>query len=176
MANDPDELEEIEGRLRALEGTIETLIEVLAGREVLTEAHKRLFAKIADRKSRRERPMVKLRVYDGDKYEVSGPEVDCAALMPICRARCCTLEVRLTRQDVEEGELSWNVEQPYVLRKAEDNHCMYLGDNGACTTYHNRPIVCRTYDCRDDSRIWQDFEKKIPMPFPFVRDYEPPAE
>jgi Fe-S-cluster containining protein len=91
--------------------------------------------------------------------------------MPICRARCCTLDVKLSRQDVEEGQLEWEVEQPYILRKTNDNHCVYLGDNGACTTYETRPMECRRFDCRDDARIWQDFDNKIPTPMPFARDY-----
>lgn len=170
MASHGD-LEELEGRIRALEATVETLVEVLTGRDVLTEGHKRLLGKISERKSRPEKPVVQLHVYDGDKYEVAGPDVDCAALMPICQARCCALNVKLSRQDVEEGQLEWDVEQPYILKKAADGYCQYVGDTGGCTTYASRPMECRRFDCRDDARIWIDWENKIPQPFPVVREF-----
>jgi hypothetical protein len=32
-------------------------------------------------------------------------------------------------------------------------------------------MECRRFDCRDDARIWQDFDNKIPTPMPFARDY-----
>ena len=31
-----------------------------------------------------------------------------------------------------------------------------------CTAYTQRPSVCRRYDCRDDARIWEDYEQRIP--------------
>ena len=33
-----------------------------------------------------------------------------------------------------------------------------------CTIYRQRPVPCRGYDCREDARIWLDFEKCIPNP------------
>jgi hypothetical protein len=30
--------------------------------------------------------------------------------------------------------------------------------------YLQRPVPCRAYDCRDDKRIWTDFEKKVVSP------------
>ncbi len=34
------------------------------------------------------------------------------------------------------------------LAKKENDDCVYLGPNG-CTIYERRPIVCRSFDCRD---------------------------
>lgn len=31
--------------------------------------------------------------------------------------------------------------------------------------YAARPAVCRSYDCRDDPRIWSDYARRIPAPF-----------
>lgn len=174
MSNDsPDDLAD---RVRALETTVERLVEVLVGREVLTEGHKRLFAKITERAARSEKPVVQLRAFSGDKYEVEGPDIDCASLMHLCRGRCCSLNVKLTRQDVDEGLLSWDVEKPYMLEKAADGYCGYLGDGGGCTQYKIRPATCREFDCREDSRIWFDFEKKIPAPYGVVREYPEPED
>lgn len=171
---DADDIEAMQGQIRALEATVERLIEVLVGRELLTEGHQRLLKKISERAARPEAPVVKLRVFSGDKYEIEGPDIDCASLVHLCRARCCSLDVKLTRQDVEEGQLEWKVDEPYVLAKAEDNYCAYLADSGGCGAYDIRPATCREFDCRDDARIWFDFENKIPAPYGVVREYEPP--
>jgi Fe-S-cluster containining protein len=37
-------------------------------------------------------------------------------------------------------------------------------ESGRCLVYENRPATCRVFDCRDDKRIWTDFEKRIPAP------------
>ena len=41
-----------------------------------------------------------------------------------------------------------------------------MDDAGACTAYDYRPSTCRTYDCREDRRVWIDFEARIPAPLP----------
>lgn len=174
---DPDELEAIEGRLRALESTVEQLLDVLVGREVLNDGHRRLLAKVGERAARRQRPPVQLRATTGDKYEVTGPtDIDCASLLHLCRARCCSLNVRMTRQDLDEGKLEWEIEQPYILRKADDGYCSYLAGDGRCGCYSIRPMTCREFDCREDPRIWTDFEKRIPAPYGLVRSYEAPGD
>ena len=33
-----------------------------------------------------------------------------------------------------------------------------------CTVHAHRPRVCRSYDCRQDPRIWIDFAARIPQP------------
>jgi Fe-S-cluster containining protein len=33
-----------------------------------------------------------------------------------------------------------------------------------CSIYAQRPVPCRAYDCRNDKRIWADFERRIPSP------------
>ena len=30
--------------------------------------------------------------------------------------------------------------------------------------YRRRPVACRAYDCRNEKRIWVDFEKKLVNP------------
>jgi Fe-S-cluster containining protein len=99
-----------------------------------------------------------------DKYAVGPlPDVDCAALMPLCKARCCTLTVWCSAQDLDERVVQWDYARPYQIRKRDDGYCVHSEhDSRRCTIYAQRPAVCRTYDCRQDRRIWQDFDRRIP--------------
>ena len=98
-----------------------------------------------------------------DKYDVDPAPIDCEARVALCRAACCRLRVPLTRQDLDEGIVEWDPDEPYLIRQRRDGHCVHC-DPGSlrCTTYDHRPGLCRTYDCRGDSRIWVDFDRRIP--------------
>jgi hypothetical protein len=106
-----------------------------------------------------------------DKYAVaSPPDLDCAALFPVCQARCCMLVFPLTPQDLDEGRLAWRYHQPYEIAHAADERCVHQDRaTGGCTVYEQRPAICRHYDCRQDPRIWLDFERRIPAPLDAVR-------
>jgi Fe-S-cluster containining protein len=111
---------------------------------------------------------VHLGVYP-DKYAVASPEIDCAARLPLCRARCCTYQVVLTRQDVEEGRVKFEIDKPYFLRHEEDGYCTHLDrQSGLCAVHGQRPAACRVYDCRTDRRVWIDFEKRVAVPMAAV--------
>lgn len=99
-----------------------------------------------------------------DKYALTDlPVIDCADRMPLCHARCCTLRVCLSQQDLDEGVLAWDFERPYRIRRREDSYCAYSEpESHRCIVYAHRPAICRTYDCRRDERIWIDFDKRIP--------------
>jgi len=103
---------------------------------------------------------------DVDKYLIgAGTPVPCEELIPICKARCCRLRPHLSRQDVAEGVLVWDRDLPYALAQVDDGFCVHSApDSRRCTVYEQRPAICRTYDCREDGRVWQDFEKRIPAP------------
>jgi Fe-S-cluster containining protein len=98
-----------------------------------------------------------------DKYAARDlPDVPCAELMPICKARCCTLKVSLTKQDVKERIMALDYGNPYHLERLEDGYCAHSDrETHGCTIYANRPMVCRRYDCRKDPRIWADYENRI---------------
>lgn len=106
--------------------------------------------------------MVEQRV---DKYAITDlPEVDCEARIPLCRGRCCTLHFPLSKQDLDERVVKWDYLRPYIIRQSEtDGYCVH-NDRATkgCTVYEWRPAVCRTYTCKNDKRIWIDFEKRIP--------------
>jgi Fe-S-cluster containining protein len=106
-----------------------------------------------------------------DKYTAAGSAaVDCASLMPICHGRCCTFAFYLTKQDLDEGIVRWDYGNPYWIKQGADGHCTHSDPvTRFCTIHANRPFPCRKFDCRNDERIWLDFEKKItapPLPAP----------
>jgi hypothetical protein len=105
------------------------------------------------------------------KYEFQhGAAVDCENLIHLCRAACCKLPLALSREDVRENVVQWELGQPYMIAHAGDGYCVHMDRHTCgCTVYEQRPIPCRGYDCRKDERIWLDFEKKQINP----RIYEP---
>lgn len=99
-----------------------------------------------------------------DKYSVTEiPQIDCASIIPICKGRCCRLSFPLSFQDLDERTLRFDYSMPYLIRQGADGFCVHsTPETRACGVYEQRPTICRTYDCRKDTRIWKDFEKRIP--------------
>jgi Fe-S-cluster containining protein len=98
-----------------------------------------------------------------DKYQVVPTAMNCADRLPYCQSACCSLDVVLSPQDVEEGAVRWDLAHPYHLRRSGDGYCCHLQrDSGGCEVYERRPYVCRSYSCANDKRIWLDFENMIP--------------
>ena len=111
-------------------------------------------------------PKVRLAVID-HKRMVETSEVPCAELIPICGARCCGFTVVLSEEDVREGKLPFELHEPYVLeRDRATKLCKCLRADGGCGAYEYRPAACRSFDCREDRRIWLDYENKILAPAP----------
>lgn len=110
---------------------------------------------------------VRLRVVE-NKRAIKGPDIDCASLLHLCRARCCSMEVELSKEDLEERRLTWDLENPYLLRRSvATGYCENLEASGRCCAYDDRPAPCRNYDCRKDPRVWKDFDQKLPAEPPF---------
>jgi hypothetical protein len=105
-----------------------------------------------------------------DKYEVTPVDIPCEELIPLCGARCCTYTFSLSTTDLDERVIRWDYGQPYLIaQRASDGFCVHNHPTTrGCTAHAHRPRVCRTYDCRDDKRVWIDYEKRIPAP-PGVR-------
>ena len=101
-----------------------------------------------------------------DKYTAPGiAEVDCQNRVHLCRAACCKLTFPLSRQDLNEGIIRWDTQTPYMIAQDADGYCSHV-ERGSCQcgVWPNRPLTCRTYDCRQDPKIWLDFEKKLIHP------------
>ena len=133
---------------------------------MLAEGHRTHFERVAADAARSVKPRVRLRQYV-DKYAMSGNDIDCAARIHLCLARCCALSFELTTQDLDEGRIQWEVTDPYLIRHEEDGYCTHLDrENGQCREHAHRPATCRGFDCRGDARIWIDFDARIPVPPP----------
>ncbi len=108
-----------------------------------------------------------------DKYAFeSEVEIDCENRIHLCKAACCRLPFALSKQDVREGIVRWELGQPYLIEHSEDGYCNHM-ERGTCrcTICENRPVPCRAFDCRNDERIWLDFEKMIPNPEIYQPDW-----
>lgn len=140
----------------------EWLLDSLILRGQLPASFRRLASRIQAERG------IKLRIApDDDKYSVDSPDIDCAALIPLCGARCCSFDVALSNQDLVERKLPFMIQQPYMLpRDPVTKRCACMNETGACTAYDYRPSTCRTYDCREDVRVWIDYEARLPAPLP----------
>lgn len=100
-----------------------------------------------------------------DKYAFEPVQINCAERVPLCKAACCRLTFALSKQDVEEGAVKWNFERPYLIARDASGYCIHMDQQGLnCTIHDQRPVPCRGYDCRQDKRIWANFEEKVVSP------------
>lgn len=101
-----------------------------------------------------------------DKYTLDDlPQIDCESRLHLCKARCCKLTFPLSFQDLDERVVQWDYGKPYQILQRLDGYCVHNdSESQHCCVYENRPAICRTYDCRQDKRIWLDFEQRLPAP------------
>ncbi len=101
-----------------------------------------------------------------EKYSFkSEVEIDCANRIHLCKAACCRLPFALSRQDIREGIILWDLGQPYIIDQQGDGYCTHLDrERLRCAVHKYRPVPCRAYDCRKDEKIWLNFEKQITNP------------
>lgn len=109
---------------------------------------------------------VAMQEFTTGKYEFhGGARIDCENRIPFCKAACCKLPLALSKEDVQEGIVRWDLGRPYMIAQAADHYCVHLDrEQHRCGIYAARPIPCRGYDCRHDKRIWLDFENRIVNP------------
>jgi hypothetical protein len=156
--------------LHQASATLDAVVEVLIAEGLLDpEALEQRREAAGERRERQfyERGMaVALQEFDVGKHEFEGgAEIDCDRRIELCGAACCKLPLALSREDVEEGVLRWDLGRPYMIAQGADGYCVHM-DTGThrCGVYDHRPIPCRGYDCRHDSRIWLDFDRRIVNP------------
>lgn len=156
--------ERAENLARELAAAVDALVSVLSLRGELGPGHLRMLERVRSRLGAATTPAVTLDATP-DKYAMVGADIDCASRIELCHGRCCAYDIRLSEQDVREGQLTWRLHEPYYLPKGEDGYCGYQDrHDGGCQAYAHRPAQCRGYDCREDARIWIDFEARIPAP------------
>jgi hypothetical protein len=150
--------------------TVETLVDLLAEEGVLERDAFDQRRQSTEGRLRRdffERGMaVAMQEFDVGKHEFDGAaEIDCENRIPLCGAACCKLSFALCSEDVREGVIRWDLGEPYMIAHGDDGYCVHM-DRGTCRcgVYEQRPIPCRGYDCRQDRRIWLDFERRIVNP------------
>ena len=149
-----------------LQQQFETLIEIMLASGSLRPGHAELIEKLRRRVEVARQGAIELSTVV-DKYAVTGDPIDCESRLALCQARCCSFGVVLSRQDLVEGELNWEIDRPYRLPRDADGYCSNLGrDDARCRRYDHRPATCRSYSCKDDRRVWLDFEARIPAPMP----------
>lgn len=109
---------------------------------------------------------VMLQEPERDKYTFEGEvEIDCTSRLHLCGAACCRLPFALSKQDVREGIIQWELGQPYLIAQGSDGYCCHLDRcSGGCSVREQRPVPCRAYDCRHDPRIWLDFKNGVINP------------
>lgn len=149
---------------------VDALAELLIERGLVTRADydtRRAQSEARMRESYVEKGMaVAIQERDVSKYDVEGSgAIDCVSRVSLCKAACCRLHFALSKEDVEEGIVRWNLGHPYFVARAPDGCCTHL-DPGTrcCRVYEHRPIACREYDCREDERVWLDFANRVPNP------------
>lgn len=148
---------------RALDD-VNALVELLIAQGTITlKAYERRRALVdRDRDATLDPYRVRLHACE-DKYAVEPVRIDCEARLHLCQARCCALPFDLSAQDLDEGVVRWDYAHPYRIRADASGRCVHNdAQTRACSIHAQRPAVCRQYDCRNDPRIWKDFEAKIP--------------
>jgi len=97
---------------------------------------------------------------ENDKYAVQSATADCANRWHVCRAICCyALSFSISEQDVAEGLVQWDADRPYRIAREPDGKCVHLDrEKYQCTLREHRPRICRIYDCRNDRRIWKEYD------------------
>jgi Fe-S-cluster containining protein len=78
-----------------------------------------------------------------------------------CTACCRQQIVRLTGGDMQNMAIyDWRqIGEFRVLNNKPNGECVHLGPGG-CTIYEQRPLVCRTYDCRKQFKILSGNERR----------------
>jgi hypothetical protein len=161
-----------EGRKETLEASafLYALIELLSEKGLLSieelDGRKREVAERLLRKGREQGVGVLLQEPEYDKYSFAQEaEIDCAGRIELCRAACCRLPFALSRQDVHEGVVHWELGQPYIISQEPDGYCTHMQRGSCrCTIREQRPVPCRAYDCRKNNDIWLDFERGVVNP------------
>lgn len=146
------------------------LIELLSEKGLITieelDARKLEVEQRLIKKNREQGIGVLLQDPEYDKYIFeTEAKVDCENRLHLCKAACCRLPFALSKQDIHEGIVHWDLGQPYMIAQEQNGYCTHLDQGScACNIREYRPVPCRAYDCSKDQTIWLDFANKIINP------------
>ncbi|MGD8806623.1 MAG: YkgJ family cysteine cluster protein [Chloroflexota bacterium] len=147
---------------------VHALVELLVSKGLIhvheIEERKKMLLESLKEEEKRKPRIYLVEVPDGYQDE-DDLIIDCAAYHEVCRGGCCTLWFALSVRDLDGGHVKWNYLRPYGIAQGEDGYCVHF-DRATyrCGIYEHRPVICRTYDCRKDKKIWVDFEKRTLAP------------
>lgn len=144
----------------------QALLELLVGKGIVGEEEvEEALGQVRQEVAKVLMPRVRLGDMGDKRADAKGIDVDCPSLLHLCKARCCTFKFFLTKQDLDEGIARWDYGNPYWIRQGDDGYCVHCDPaTRGCTIYTDRPHVCRRFDCRNDRRIWLDFENGVLAP------------
>jgi Fe-S-cluster containining protein len=157
------------GKVLEVSSFLYALTELLIEKGIITEGelNERKIA-VAERLVKKFRELGMGAVFqekEQNKYGFDDVQIDCESRRQLCKAACCKLSFALSRQDIEEGTVKWDFGHPYMIAKVGDGYCVHFDKTTCrCKIWENRPVPCRGFDCRNDKRIWLDFENKIVNP------------
>jgi len=146
------------------------LVELLSERGIITiqelDQHKKVAAERLTAQLKEKGLGVMLQDAVEDKYTFQEEaKIDCENRVEFCHASCCRLRFALSKQDIYEGIIKWDLGRPYLIAHDKDGYCTHFERSACrCTVRENRPVPCRGYDCRNDKRIWLDFDNKVVNP------------
>ncbi len=146
------------------------LVELLSERELIAidelDHRKQEIGKRLIKKNREKGVGVLLQQPEYDKYSFDEEaEIDCQNRVHLCKAACCRLPFALSKQDIHEGVVQWDLGQPYIIAQEQDGYCSHLErDCWHCIIRKQRPVPCRAYDCRKGNKIWLDFGNHVINP------------
>jgi Fe-S-cluster containining protein len=157
-------------RLSLVEEVVREMVDVLVERGVVAhelaearEALEEVARRPEDEKDVRSSlrwPAIAVRVDPAEETQLE--PVDCAARMNVCQAVCCRLKFALSQDEIERGHVKWDIGHPYVIRQDSSGYCSHNDcASRSCTIYEERPRLCREYSCRNDKRIWADFDAMV---------------
>ena len=69
----------------------------------------------------------------------------------------------LTRQEVLDGHVEWDVKRPFRIAQRANGLCVHHDEeSGGCSIAEHKPSFCKDYRCDNDKRVWRNFEEKAP--------------
>jgi Fe-S-cluster containining protein len=155
LSRQAERINEIESFLYGLIDTLNAkgLVEM----DMLKEAVKRVREETI---SKKEHFHIGVGIRVDQEEEQAGEPVNCQERLHIYQAVCCKLNFTLSVDEIESGTAKWDLGMPYFIRHNKAGYCTHIdSEKKCCSIYNDRPKVCQKYSCKNDERIWKDFDK-----------------